>query len=752
MNTSITPLASACRRAMVLLAGSVALGSAMPILAQSPSRMLEETVVTAQYREENLQDVPVSVSALSQEDLNAAQVFGATEIAYRVPGMAYAEFAPGQAVISLRGISSADDGAGMDNSVVLFLDNVYIGRLANINFEMFDLERIEVLRGPQGTLFGRNAIGGAILVNSTRPSDEFSAKAQVTAGNEDILRYQALVSGPLTEEISGKITYNHREHGGYVQNIVLGKEQQDEKTRSGRGQLLWSTDSSDWLLIGDYMEDDREDMGRVPVAPGNDPNIVESWRALGGEFGKVAAPVDGDSKRDAGGISLQGDIQFDSGTFTSITAWRDASTDWRMASIGVAWANGVEVIDEIQEDITTYTQEFRWTSNLSGSINFVAGMFLLKEETDRTEQFRVLAPAGQGGSYIDVGNEISSQDNTSESYAAYLQGDWAFADNWTLTVGGRYTYDKKETKSLSVNCGDIPPGFQNVPDCEGVGSSLGIIAQTFDVKADADWNDFSPKAALQWNQTDDVMYYLSVAKGFKAGGFGGAPGTPDQATIPVDQETAWNYELGMKSEFLDNSLRFNATLFYTDYDDLQIVRFGPTEDAPEFGSFITDNIGSAEIKGFEGEFSWLPTAQLRLSGNYAYLDTQVDDLVLNTAGGELDVSGSDLRQAPKNKASLTAVYDVPFYDGQNLSFRVDYTYIDEQINDYADQRTIIDSFQLWDARISWTSASQAWEASVWGKNLGDDEYISHSYVIGPGVVGVWGAPTTYGVTLNYAFE
>ncbi len=187
-----------------------------------------------------------------------------------------------------------------------------------------------------------------------------------------------------------------------------------------------------------------------------------------------------------------------------------------------------------------------------------------------------------------------------------------------------------------------------------------------------------------------------------------------------------------------------------DYEDLQIVRFGPTEANPDFGSFITDNIGEAEITGVELEFTWYPTDNLRLSGNYAYLDTEVNDLVLNVASGALDVSGSELRQAPEHKGSLTASYDWPLSGGANLNFRVDYTYSDEQINDYANQNTIIDEFQLWDARASWRSANQNWEVAIWGKNLGDEEYISHSYVIGPGVIGVWGPPMTYGATVTWS--
>ena len=743
------PLSRACREVLVL-AGLAAAACPTTALAQSESGKLEEIVVTAQHREQNLQEVPISVSAIGAQELSEAQIFGATEIAYKVPGMSYSEFAPGQALISMRGISSADDGAGMDNSVVMFLDGVYIGRLANINFEMFDLERIEVLRGPQGTLFGRNAIGGAINVTTTKPTSELSAKAEVAVGNEGHLRYQGLISGPLSDSISAKLTYNHREHDGYVDNVILGKDQQDEDNDSVRGQLAFDTDNMYWLLTADYSEDNREDMGRLPIYPGGDPNTVELWEDIAGSFGKVAAPIDGWSDREASGISLQGDIEFDSGTFTTITAARNGETDWGMASIGVPWRGGVEVLDNIEEDIDTISQEFRWTSSLSGSFNYVAGLYLLREETDRREQFWVYAPAGEGGSYIPVGNEISHQENETTSVAGYIQGDWDFSDNWTLTLGARYTYDEKTTDSTSVNCGNLAPGFEDYPGCEGVGGSLNIIAQTFSVEAEDDWNDFSPKVSLQWRQNDDVMWFATVAKGFKSGGFGGAPGTPEQALVPVDEETAWNYEIGMKGDFLDNTLRFNVTGFYTDYQDLQIVRFGPTAANPDFGSFITDNLGEADIQGVELEFTWLASDNFTLSGNYAYLDTEVNDLVIETAGGAIDVSGSPLRQAPENKASLAAIYDWQFSGGSYMSFRLDYSYVDEQINDYVNQNTIIDEIELWDARVGWTSADGNWQAAVWGKNLADEEFISHSYVIGPGVIGVWGAPRTYGVTFTWS--
>ena len=481
------PLYLATRQISLLLAG-VTMAAVMPVMAQSG--MLEETLVTAQHREENLQDVPVAVTALSANELNEAQIFGAAEIAFKVPGLAYAEFAPGQAILSMRGVSSADDGAGMDNSVALFLDGVYIGKGASINFNMFDLERLEVLRGPQGTLFGRNAVGGALNVITSKPTDELTAKVEVTGGNEGQLRYQGLVSGPLGDSVAGKLSFSHREHDGYVKNTVLNKDQQDEDVDSLRGQLMFSTDSSQWMLSGDYMEDEREDMGRLPIVAGGPADSVELWKAGGGSRDKVLAPADGGSYREAKGISLTGEIDFESGVLTTISAWRNAETDWQMASIGVGWNGGAEVIDNIQEEIDTYSQEFRWTSTLDGPLNYVAGVYFMQEETDRNEAFELQfgggAPGGTG-QYEIFGNEISRQENETQSYAIYAQGDWEFNEQWTATLGARFTYDDKETESTSVNCGKTEGGYEDFPGCETGRQSLNIIPNTFNATGSDNW-------------------------------------------------------------------------------------------------------------------------------------------------------------------------------------------------------------------------------------------------------------------------
>jgi len=726
---------------------------------------LEEVIVTAQHRPENVQDVPIAVSTIGADELAKSDIFDAGSIAARVPGLSYSEFSPGQGLPSMRGISSADDGAGLDNSVSLFLDGVYIGRGAAINFDMFDLERLEVLRGPQGTLFGRNAIGGAISVVSTKPTDEFSAKVGATIGNEGIVRYQGLVSGPLSDSLSGKISVTHREHDGFVRNVLLNKDQQDEDQSSFRGQLRWDLESSEWLLSADYMNDDREDMGRTPIIDRAPLTVIMAANGGGGAR-QTAAPADGYSERQTNGISLQGDVEYDTGILTSITSFRHAETDWAMASlgapVGVLGLPFDEVMDTIVEDIDTVSQEFRWTSTLDGNFNYTAGFYYLTEETSRDEQFRVTAPSVGGGATpfevttlsdgSIVGNEISITENETTSYAFYGQGTWEFSDEWSLTLGARYTLDEKDYKATAINCGKIAgTEFEGYADCAsangpgGIGGSLAIINETFRVAPSDDWSDFSPKISVEYHPNEDVMIFASASKGFKSGGFAGSQGVQTAASTPVDPETAWNYELGIKSDLMDNTLRLNATAFYTDYEDLQIVRFGRVNESDPFGTFLTTNVGEAEITGVEVEFVWMLTENFEISGNHAYLDTEANDFLING----VDLSGTHLRQAPRNSSSILLNYNFVI-DSGSLDFRLGYSHTDRQITDYLDQRTAIDEVGLFDGRIGWRSNDENWDVSLWGKNLKDVDYIAHSYTVGPGIIGSWGAPRTVGLSVSYS--
>ena len=766
------PLALACRSALASLAGvaSVSMLPVADVLAQGGQ--LEEVVVTSTYREQSLQDIPIAVTALSGDLMAKEDIFDLTGISINTPNFSFTEFAPGQTIPVMRGIGSADDGAGLDNSIAIFLDGVYIGRGAGNNFEMFDLERVEVVRGPQGTLFGRNAIGGAVLVKTSKPSEEFEGKVALTAGNYGTFRAQGFVSGPLSESVRGKLVASTRQHDGYVDNVVLGTELQDEDNVSVRGQLLWVGDSSEWLLSADYAEDDRADMGRTPIVDKAPLQAIMAQNGLPGGARanplKNASPYDGYSQREMGGVSLTGDLQFEYGSLTSVTVFRSVDTSWQMTSIG-AGVGGLglpfdEVVDDIEESVETFSQEFRWTSNIEGPLSYTAGVFFFYEDTDRTEVFRTTVAGDYDdptapfritnvGSQAILGNDYAQTANETTSFAVFAQGDYALTDKLTVTAGIRFTRDEKDYTATSVNCGMVAAGdpslagtkFENWAGCGGVGASgLRIIAETFEVTPSDSWSDVSPKLSVQYAMTDTTMVYASWAKGFKSGGFAGSQGVEAVASEPVDQETAYNYELGIKSDITD-SLRVNATAFYMDYEDLQVVRFGPVPGS-EFGTFVTTNLGSADIKGFELESTLYVTDSFKLEGFLAYLDSEGKDLIIN--GG--DYSGQQLVGAPELSYALRASYDQSMSFG-DISASVTFSHEDEALRDYVDDRIKVDERDLVDARFAWTSTDGAIELALWGKNLTEEDYISHMYVIGPGGIGVWGAPRTYGVTGTFSF-
>ncbi|PHR57032.1 MAG: TonB-dependent receptor [Robiginitomaculum sp.] len=752
-----------------LLSGVAALAICSAPTTQAFAQALDEIVVTATRREKNVQDIPISVAVLGAQEIAKADIHGADGIANNVPGFQFSEFAPGQALFSMRGVGSFDDGAGLDNSVALFLDGVYVGRGAGVNFDMFDLERIEVLKGPQGALFGRNTIGGAISVVTQKPSDEFTAKLSLTGGNEGTFRAQGLVSGPIAENLSGKIVVSHRRHDGFVRNTHLNKDVANEDNTSVRGQLRFQTENSDWIVSADYMKDDTEDAGRFVVKNGNF-DYKGAAATLGADKPwTTASPIEGYNDRESKGLSLTGDINFDKGVLTTITAFRDVETDWGMPSVGAplgggfnvaAGVFGADVQDAIAETVDTFSQEIRWTSDTDGNFEYVVGAFYFTEDTDRTEEFKIDFNSVASGQ-ITVGNEYVRTQNESTSYAVYGQGNWDFADQWSLLAGGRYSHDKKDYIATAVNCGlasidDANSPFKDFAPCAGVArdgsGSLGVIAEAFEAGAKESWSDFSPMASLQYRPNGDVMLFGTIATGYKSGGFAGSQGVETAATLPVSPEGVINYEIGVKSYLADRTIRLNATAFYMDYKDLQVVRFGPVAGST-FGSFQTTNVGKASIKGFEVEADWAVSENLTLNGSYAYLDSEAKELKLQTFTGTADFSGLPLRQAPKHSYNFVVDYDLPLMGNKgDVNLHANLSHTGESHNDFATaSQTINEARTLLDGSVSWTAPNTNYKLALWAKNLTNEAYVSHSYFIGPGTIGTWGAPRTYGVTATVSY-
>jgi len=719
---------------------------------QDSGRTLEEIIVTSERRSENLQDVPVAVSVLGATYMDRNTITDFQQVAQRVPSFTFSDFAPGQSVSSIRGVSSTDDGAGTDSSIAIFVDDVYLGRLSNQAIPLFDVERIEVLRGPQGTLYGKNAIGGAINVITTRPStDDMRAKLKVDVGNLRRIDTAGLVSGPITDKLAAKVSFTSRNRKGWVRNVVTGNRVRNKDISSGRAQLLYHGDRLSLLFSGDIMVENQNGIGRIPVRDGAAP-IVEWHLAAGGnQFNRSTNAQDGFSRRRAYGTSLEATMNFDAGELISISAYRESKSRWDMDSVGVPQIN---VVDDIDDFTDQYSQEFRWSSTIGESIDYLVGLYYLNERTDRTEQFHLVfgiddrlraGPAGNGGGpfgFFDPDDDVDfyRQVNKTNSYAAFSHVKWAFAERWTAEVGLRFTY---ETKAITTDARAGQLGL------------FGIIRNTFVVGASKNWSDISPKFVLTHQLTDDVHFYGSVTKGFKSGGFAAAPSTIEDATRPLAPETAWNYEFGMKGDFFDNILRLNLAGYYTDYTNLQFQRFGPPLNAPagEFGRFQTLNAGNARIKGIEAEFTFLPFEGASISGGYSYLDAKYKNFVfVDQVGNLADVSGQRLVRAPKHKfvVNLDYRHDGPL-DG-TLSWHFDWRYTSTQRGDVASSLTNQPKFDVAAANIVWESEDTDWAFTLWGRNLFNEKYISHIYIIGPGDIAVFGEPRMYGASLTWRYN
>ncbi len=760
---------------------------------------IEEVVVTAQKRAESLQDIPLAVSAFSGDQIREDGIASMEDIGSRTPGMVFAAFSSGQPEIAIRGIGTKEDGAAASDSTVVSIDDVYIAARTAQVFDIFDLERVEVLRGPQGTLYGKNSIGGSINFVTSKPTEETEIRVRATTGNYGRRDLGAMISGGLSNNLFGKIAFSSRENDGYFSNVLNGEHRGETDTLAVRGQLRWmASDALEVTFTADTADDDNKDTNREPVGgtgvSGNgdnyDPIAVNKAYGGAGDPHNAANDEEGFTDREVQGYSVKVNWDLENMTFTSITSYRESEFDWAEDSEGLPGGPGgdpiadplvgfrFDVTDSAVEDTEQLTQEFRLTSAGESSMDWVVGMFYSLEDIKRTETFCI---PNCNGNVINPGTNTplpnglilnsSDQKNESTSWALYGQAGFDLTDSLSLTAGLRYSYEEKDVEiGARVDEGLVP---------------VAVFVQPYDpVKATDDWSNVSGRLALDWTVSEDVLLYASVSTGFKSGGFIGSASTPERADDSFDEEKAINYELGMKSQWWDNRVQVNVAAFFTDYEDLQVTRFYRPVDNPAnvFGEFITENAAEATIQGVEVELLYVPTENLEIGGNFAYLDTEFDDFTPEVAdlapgdgagpcpvdsrsagnigpGGELgcipDYSGNKLRQAPRKTASLFSKYTWQL--GENLgelSAKLNYRFQDHSFYDPDNNDiTVIPRYRIWDARLAWASGDGHWEVAGWVKNFTDEEYRTHIYSQRGGSIAfaTFGAPKTSGLTVTYSY-
>ena len=687
--------------------------------------VIDAVTVTARLREENLQRIPLAVSALDAVTIEQADITGLKDIGTRVPGLTFASFSLGQPTIHLRGIGSNDDGASLSNSIVMLVDDVYVGRFSVIDADLFDVERIEVLRGPQGTLYGNNAIGGAIRVTTGKPTETPEASARASLGNLNRRDFSGHLAGPLIEDrLLARISFNQRRRDGFQTNLLTGAKQQDENTRSGRAQVLLRVgEDGEVLLSADTSRTRLGGTGRVAVAGPNEPafsrNSPGPRFALNDFAGFTRRNVEGYMARttwDVGGPNL-----------TTITAWRQSRFGWGEDSTGLnpsigpaqGRGGGGEIDDVVATHIRQFSQEMRLASPEDQPLTWLIGLYYLRERVNRREDFPFIGFT-----------KTTAQNALNQSFAVFGQTSLALTGRLNLALGARYTHERKKLDQFTASTGGPP--F--------------IIAQVFQSKSHKGFDNLAPKITLDYTLSEDVMLFASATRGFKGGGFQGAPGTPADARRVLAGEKVDSYETGLKSQLLHNRLQFNATAFLSNFKDLQVAQFQPNP-ATGFGNFITSNAQKARTRGVEIEVTAKPFSGLAISGYYAWLDARYRKFI-DVRGRNF--AGSHLRQAPKHSLGMATTWRIPLSVGA-LELRGDYRYQAKSFREPDNSIAILPAFGVWDASLAFDSPDDRWRLALWAKNLLDNEYISHLYNLGGTDYALFAPPRTYGLSLRWRY-
>ena len=816
------------------LLGTAAFAASVPPLHAQAT--LETVTVTAQRRETDLQTTPVAISAYSGEALAENKIFTVSDLASSVPAFSLTALTPLDAELNIRGITNTRlDSPTADPSVGTFVDGVYMGRTGDLNYDFYDIERIEVIRGPQGVLLGKNVVGGALSVITAKPTFEPSGQALVSYGNYNSILASGHLNGGLNDSWAGRISFQGRKHDGYAEDILHNRDVEDLESYQVRAQVLYGPEGSAFKarLALDYNHDETNGINTVAVAGGTTQcetsylrtNCTRPWSNLRAYLGltdprkNVAQSVQLQGQpriqqfmeRDGFGAVLDLEYEATGFTFNSLTAYKDGegaqlydqtgagpeALGWDVAQWGqyIAFVNATygtrpptsnngqflfaQPVGE-ETDVKQFSQEFRITSNNPESrFDWIAGVYLKKDDIVKIDSFigenflGTVLPGGNNPLSTLSGENIWHNDGQIENYAGFAQIGFKFTDTVKLSVGARYTHDKKEgtVTGVVVATGDrfspndprpnvtieglcrTPTGGVVTPTpaaCVAPNEWIFSAGTGFQTDYSKDWSEVTPQATLDWQISDDLFTYVTVAKGFKGGGFDDTPANPAQASTPFDPEEATNYELGVKADMLDGRMRLNADVFMMDYKDLQV-----TQTNAACLCNITDNAASAEIKGVEAEFTLAATQALRLSLAGSYVDAKYEDFIesaINPSTGQrLDSSGNRLQRTPETQ--LTGGVDLTLSAGslgEALNFRVNYTW-QSDMPWATDNIAQEDAYGLLDARVALSPPSAPWAVAVWGKNITDELYRTNIISFFGEEVSQFGVPRTYGVDFSWKF-
>ncbi len=772
------------QHALGLAIFALATSQAVTTLAQSSD--VEEIQVTSRRRTEMAQDVPIPVTVVSGALVADTGAFNVNRIKELIPSVQLYSSNPRNTAISIRGQGTTFGltNDGIDPGVGYYIDGVYFARPAITTLDFIDVEQIEVLRGPQGTLYGKNTTAGAFNVTTAKPTQERSTRFEVTTGNLDYYQLKGTATGGLTDTLAGRLSVTATERAGTLTNIRTGEDVNTLENWSARGQLLWDiSESTDVRLIAELSKQDP--VGYAQVFAGSVANRRSAYR----QFESIIAALnynpprdpfarqidhntDWRSGNDIGGLSLTVNTEIGSGTLTSTTAWY--YWDWRPSNDRDFLGLNALQKSEAPSDHEQLSQEFRWAGSVSERVEGVIGLFAIKQELSSDpfhreelgpDQWRFVSNnAGVEAQWLTPGLLEGFGTNSSpglETFSAALFGqlDWQLADRLSLLTGLRFNYDDKKVDFQRTVSGGAPLPTAALQALRNAQYSN----QAF--KADISDDNVTGTLTLNYALTDDINVYGTYSTGFKPVGLnlGGLPTDAGRVMTElsvIKPEYVQHYELGVKTSPLDNTT-LNFVAYQTDIEDYQAQV--QTADIAVNRGYLA-NAEEVQVKGFEVD-ARVRFDSVTLQASYAYTDGKYVSftnapLPLEEVGAPvsfIDVSGGRLPGISKNAFSITGEYFRPlalFGTNGEVFAGIDTYYRSEFSSSPSPSQYLnIDSYSLVNARVGFRT-DDSWSAFLWSRNLTDRDYFEQ-LLPGAGNAGhyaaVLGDPRTWGATVRYAF-
>ena len=752
-------------------------GSGPVVMAHEPP---EEVIITSRFREEDVQAVPVAVSVVGAQKLEDTGTYNVGLLAQLTPAVQFFSSNPRNTAITIRGLGTSFGltNDGLEAGVGLYIDQVYMSRPAAATFDFVDVERVEVLRGPQGTLFGKNTTAGAINIVIKEPSFERRIEGEISAGNYGFWQARGSISGPLSTVLAGRFSVSGTLRNGTLNNVTTGTDINDQNDFGTRAQLLYRPDERFSLRVtADYNRQQAVCCAQLFVRVGSTLKPAsQQFPALAAQAGWAPVSLDPfdrllDTNTPAkahqviGGISAIANYDFGAATFTSVSAWRtwnwdpSSDRDFTRLSIQTASAN--------PDNQNQYSQEFRLASSGRQTIDWLAGLYYFRQKIDAAplaeygaDATRWLLPQDQTlpPNLLDGYRAQGEAHSDTKSYAAFAQTTWNVTDKLHLTTGLRYTYEDKNGTFDQLVSGGLPPANANEL------ARKNSIAREQHYDAASSDGSLAGTANLAYDVTSDIHAYVSYSKGHKSGGINlagipvDAAGNPILTTAVIKPENVSSYEVGLKNQFFNGRLTFNLAAFDTRVRNYQV---NVVDSGPGALRGYLSNIDKVSSHGIELDSGFITNENLSGYFSAAWTEGKYDSFTNgpcplernNGATVACDLSGRPLPGLPKWSISVGGEYRHSVFDGMAY-FGIDASYRSSAYSDASDSKyLLIDGYTLLNLRVGYIS-SGPWEVSLWVRNVFDTEYFQYLSAQ-PGnsgaVFGLPGDPRTFGVTLRLTF-